>query len=683
MQPTARHPEGTSDNSPDRGESAASFATQLELGMRSVANGMSLASASRWFNIPEAELEARLDEVTAPEPLTQPENPAADRETASESTFRHLSPVPPPAPDEAKPDAPVNRLPSKSPTAPSRRALTVPASTRPVTAARRSGSSSSISLRDAFHVLRRRWFVLVAVAVLGVAGGWLTAPGTSRAPVSYRATHTLIYEPKGNQSFNIQQVALLATSGDVPTRVAARLKLDRTVVRSSVTAVANPDVSTIAITARNAESGEAVLLADVTAEELGRALSAPDQAAYDAQLKDLTGKADAARARLNAIPSGPKNAPDAAAARADVTAAEQALAQFKASTPSPDTQLRTLEAASAAAVQPAGVKAPDSKTGRGLLLGAFGLLAGIAGAFVLERMDSRIRSKSRAEEAFGVPVVAEVPPVGKALQGRLLTRTDATSPFIEAYRGLRTYVALWAPEIGEDDGHRVLLVSSPGASEGKTTTVAHLAAMLAELGRSVIVISADLRRPRIHQYFNLPAGPGLVDELAASPDGPDFSGLDQPTSVRGVRLVPSGPPVNDPAPLLEHAAELVRATRSLADFVLIDCPPLLVANDAVEMARHADGVLLVARSGATPIEAAERSAELLERLEIPVVGAVLVGSEAVSNASKYYTSRYYAEPERAGRFRRRHGGGNGRGPSDGPTSAPSSVGTKPPAAGEP
>ena len=149
--------------------------------------------------------------------------------------------------------------------------------------------------------------------------------------------------------------------------------------------------------------------------------------------------------------------------------------------------------------------------------------------------------------------------------------------------------------------------------------------------------------------------------------------------------MPSGPSVNNPAPLLEHAAVLIRATRPLADFVLIDCPPLLVANDAVEMARHADGVLLIARSGATPVEAAERSAELLERLEIPVVGTVLVASDAVSNASRYYTSRYYAEPERTGFLRRRPSGGNGQSPATetptGPEAKSTAVEQTPPIGG--
>jgi capsular exopolysaccharide synthesis family protein len=519
-----------------------------------------------------------------------------------------------------------------------------------------------MSLRDSVQVLRRRLLIVLVLVILGAAAGWVSAPGKAAGQVTYRATHTVIYQPRGNQTYNIEQVALLATSGDVPSRVAARLKLDRATVRSAVSAVASTDVSTIAITGRSADPALAVSLADVTADELSAEIAGPDQAAYDAQINQLTGAVDAARAHLNALPA--RDTAGQASARAELDTAQQALQHYQSSTPAPATQLVTLENASPAAVKPAGVKAPNSKTGRALLLGIFGLLVGLGGALALERFDSRIRSKSRAEEAFGAPVVAEVPPIAKALQGRLLTRTDATSPFIEAYRGLRTYVALWAPEADEDDGHRVILVTSPGAGEGKTTTVAHLAAMLAELGRSVVVISADLRRPRIHGYFDQAEGPGLVEALAASVV-PEFGELARPTSVRNVRLVPSGRPVNNPAPLLEHAAELVRATRPLADFVLIDCPPLLVANDAVELARHADGVLMVARSGATPVEAAGRSAELLERLEIPVVGTVLVASDAVSNASRYYTSRYYAEPERSGLLRRRHSGGSGQAPADG------------------
>jgi capsular exopolysaccharide synthesis family protein len=508
---------------------------------------------------------------------------------------------------------------------------------------------NAMTFRDFVQVLRRRLLVLAAGLILGALIGWLTAPG--QAPVqSFRATATLIYEEHGGQGYNIGQVALLASSGGVPSRVAARLNKDRAEVRAAVSASASAEVATITITGRSADPAGAVSLADITAEELVAEIAQRDQAVFDVEFRRQTSAVETARNRLNAV--APKNVEEQAVARGELTAAERALEAFRVAGPA-KSQLRTLEKASPVAVGPDGVRAPGSKPVRAGLLGGLGLLAGMAGAVSLDRMDGRIRSKRTAESAFGSPVVTEVPAIPKSSQGQLLTRTDPASAFVEAYRGLRTYVALWAPASGVDDGHRVIVVTSPGAGEGKTTTVAHLAAMLAEVGRSVLVISADLRRPRLQEYFDRSCEPGLVDVVSGRPDAPVFSDLDLSTPVRGVRFVPSGPAVENPASVLEHAADLVALVRDMADFVLIDTPPLLMAYDAAEFARHADGVLLVARSGRTPIEAAERTAEILQRLEVPVVGAVLVGSDAGGAAYRYYGSRYYAEPERAGRLRRR------------------------------
>lgn len=587
----------------------------------SVARGMSLAAVARYFNVTEAELR---------ELLGDPGHEAAGEPAPAEDVKVPSAPAPRPAPARPRP--------------------TVHVSTPAVSTNRRPSSRPNMGVRDFFRLLHRRLVILVVALIVGVAAGWMTAPGATERPVTFRATHTLIYEPQGKQSYTIEQVALLATSGEVPSRVATRLQLDRAQVRSALAAVAEAEVGTISVTARSSTPERAVSLADATAEELSAEIAKRDQVTIDAEAKRLSENVESARRRLNAVPA--KDAQEQTTARAELQAAQKALLEYQSSAP-PKSQLRTLEQATASAAGSPGVQAPDSKPVRAGLLGALGLLVGIAGAFALDRLDSRIRSKERAEEAFGVPVVAEVPRIPKASQGQLLARTDPSSSFVEAYRGLRTYVALWAPEADRADGHRVLVVTSPAPSEGKTTTTAHLAAMLAEIGRTVLVVSADLRRPRVHEYFEQPVGPGLVEALAAKDGPPTFTGLDRPTSVRGVRLVPSGAALENPAPLFEHAGDLVESVRGLADFVLIDAPPLLVANDAIEMARYADGVLLVARAGETAIEAAERSAELLERLAIPVVGSVLVASEAASSASRYYASHYYSEPERTGRGRRR------------------------------
>jgi capsular polysaccharide biosynthesis protein len=395
-----------------------------------------------------------------------------------------------------------------------------------------------MSFRDSLQVVRRRLLVVVAALVLGATVGWVSASGETHRKTTFRATHTLIYEAHGGQNYNLEQIALLATSGAVPSRVAARLAMDRGQVRAAVSASADAQVATISVTGRSSDGSRAVQIADVTAQELVAELLGRDQAVYDTEINRLTDQVNAARDRLTRtrVPA------EQAAARADIDAAERALQQYRQIPGPPKAQLRTLEAATASPLRSAGVQAPNSKPVRALLLGGVGLLIGLAGAFALDRLDTRIRSKSRAEEAFGLPVVAEVPPIPKNSQGQLLTRQHATSPAMEAYRALRTYVALWAPETGEDDGRRVIVVTSPAAGEGKTTTVAHLAAMLAEIGRSVVVVSADLRRPRLHQFFERSGAPGLADVLAGTPGAPAFDDLNLATPVRGVRLVPSGPP---------------------------------------------------------------------------------------------------------------------------------------------
>lgn len=629
----------------------------LEVAARSVADGASLATVAGWFNVPEWRLHQWIASGAA--------QPAANGDAPGLKS---------PAVDEVRSVSPaVTETPPVRPAVTTRR----PSAVRPtppvyspeptVGTARRSHQASSMGVRGSFQVLRRRFPIVVVALVLGASAGWFTAPGITRRVTTFRATHTLIYESAGARSYNIEQVALLATTGEVPSRVAARLKMDRGQVRSAVSAVATAEVGTIAISGRSSAPDQAELLADVTAEELGVELAGRSQGAVDAELSRLRGLLEAARGRLNAIP--PKNTAERTSAQAEVQSTERTLQQFQMAQTA-KSELRSLEAASATAVSAAGVQAPNSKSVRAGLLGILGLLAGIGAAFALDRLDRRIRSKATAEEAFGVPVVAEVPRIPKASHGQLLARTQPSSPFVEAYRGLRTYVALWAPDGHDDDGHRVIVVTSPSAAEGKTTTVAHLAAMLAEIGRSVVVVSADLRRPRIHEFFDRPATPGLVNVLAATPGGPTFDDLDLSTSVRGVQFVPSGPPIENPAPLLEHAGDLLRAARKMADFVLVDTPPLLVANDAVDLARYADGVLLVAHAGKTTIEAAEHSAEILGRLEIPSVGVVLVASEEASSASRYYASRYYAEPERKGRRGRRADENNGQGPASETASRP-------------
>jgi Mrp family chromosome partitioning ATPase len=422
-----------------------------------------------------------------------------------------------------------------------------------------------MTLRHHFNVMRRWRSVIVAGVLIGAIVGWVSAGEVPPRTTTFEATHTLILRPGTGRFSDFNRLAAVATLGAVPSRVAARLGINRRVVQSKVSVYLPPNGS-VSITGRSADRAQAEALANLTAEEL---------------IVELGG---------------------------------------------PTAPVSTLEPAVAKPVVSSEIEGPSSRPSRALLLGAFGLLLGLGAAFVVDRFDDRVRSKARAEQVLGVPVVSEIPQIARGDRERLLIGTEHSS-FMEAYRRLRAAVVRWMSSTGEADGHRIIVVASATGGEGTTTTVAHLAAALGEVGRSVVAISADLRHPRLHLYFDKAREPGLTDILRGAPDTRRLTDLNLVTTARGVRFVASGQPVRNPSPLLDRIDDHLRDARGMGDFVLIDAPALLTTSDGADLARHADGVLLVVRSGWTSVRAAARSVELLERLRIPVLGAVLVGSD--------------------------------------------------------
>ena len=290
-------------------------------------------------------------------------------------------------------------------------------------------------------------------------------------------------------------------------------------------------------------------------------------------------------------------------------------------------------------------------------IGAFvGLIFGIVLVLVLDRVDPRIRTKADTEEAFGWPVIGEIPAFSRRDRSHtvLIASDEPRSRGAEAFRVLRSallfaeasettaddhpiFASTPEPTAGDgaDDtgGHRgqVIMVTSPGPSEGKTTTAANLAAILAETGRSVLVVNCDFRRPRVHLHL----------------DGADETRKVVDTKVPGVKLVTQvldNPQDANPAEVVRVQRQVIRNAREMFDIVLLDTAPILTTNDATEVLNIADQVVIVAKAGKTHREAADRAAELLERRNAPVVGAVLVGATDIPNARYYY---YGGDEQRA------------------------------------
>ncbi len=300
-----------------------------------------------------------------------------------------------------------------------------------------------------------------------------------------------------------------------------------------------------------------------------------------------------------------------------------------------------------------GIQAPRSPWVRAGLAAALGLLLGLALALVLERFDTKIRTRRRAEELFDLPVLAEIPVMLRRERSGVAVATNPMGRSADAFRLLAASVAgAWAADHGPaaaGNGHgsgrggmpTTILVTSAGPGDGKTSVSANIAAVFGELGKKVTVLSCDLRRPAVHRLFGVPIGPGLTEVLNGSE--PRLRAV--LTEVANVWLVPSGRTTSSPGRALGSVRmqEVVAEVAGRADVVILDCSPVLVASDIAPLLPHVDAVLLVARAGKTRAELAERTTDVLRRLAAPVVGVALNGAREISMPTSY--RHYYDAPK--------------------------------------
>lgn len=218
----------------------------------------------------------------------------------------------------------------------------------------------------------------------------------------------------------------------------------------------------------------------------------------------------------------------------------------------------------------------------------------------------------------------------------LIMERDPKSPVSEAFRTLRTNLQF----VRLDSPLKSVVVTSAIPGEGKSTVAANLAIAMAQGGKSVILVDADLRRAKQHQLFNLPNKVGLTNLLLGT------AGLEalQGTSVQGLKVLTSGVLPPNPAELL-GSSEMVRVIEQLeaqADLVIFDAPPLMAVTDAAVLGAKVSGVLLVYRLGKTARDGIARARRLLENANARILGVVANGDRP-DGRSGYYYYYYYDE----------------------------------------
>ncbi len=269
-----------------------------------------------------------------------------------------------------------------------------------------------------------------------------------------------------------------------------------------------------------------------------------------------------------------------------------------------------------------------------------GLVLGVGLALLFEHMDNTIKTPEDVKAHLGLPFLGMIPEVAPNP-----TPDEAPAPFIlrdphsavaEAYRVLRTNLIFSSAETTG----RVLMVSSASPGEGKTTTVANLAAALAENGAKVLAVEADLRRPTIHQHFGVQKTPGLSDLIVGKSP---ISQAVQGTRVPRLSILPCGYLPPNPAELLgsESMRDIVLALRKRYDWILIDAPPILAMADTPVLCPHVDGIVLVVWAETCARPALERAVDQVKRVGGRITGVVLNKVDLDRNA--YYYSQYYGE----------------------------------------
>lgn len=260
------------------------------------------------------------------------------------------------------------------------------------------------------------------------------------------------------------------------------------------------------------------------------------------------------------------------------------------------------------------------------------LLVGVGIVLALEHLDDTVKSAEQVTALTGLPVLGRITQFDRLGSQRELLQAAhrPRSTVAEAYRAARTALS-YAIDLGRD--RRLIVVTSPGPGDGKTTTIANLAVVFGLAGHRVCVVDTDLRRPALHRLFGLENREGLTNLLLARE--PDFERAIQRSVYANVSLVTSGPRPPNPSELLGSARmqEVLERLKARFDVVLLDSPPVLVVTDASVLATLADGLLIVTRARHTRTTQLQATVEELAQSGRPIAGVII---NRISSADAYY-----------------------------------------------
>ncbi len=270
----------------------------------------------------------------------------------------------------------------------------------------------------------------------------------------------------------------------------------------------------------------------------------------------------------------------------------------------------------------------------------FGLLGGVGLAFLLNLLDNTVRDPEDVGRLTSLANLGVVPSIDiKALPAgtmiELLSHSHRDHSLSEAFRSVRTSLMFSAA----GGAPKLLMVASSVPGEGKSTTTVNLGIVLAHTGASVLLVDADLRKPRLHRVFKVPRGPGLTELLVQE----GVSGVFYATGIDNLTLLTAGTPPPNPAELLSSStsSHLFEELARRYDYVIVDTSPIMGLADPIALSTKVSGVLLVSAAGKVGRSALREAVKRLRAVDATLLGSVLNRVERHSSQYAYYTSYYY------------------------------------------
>ncbi len=488
-----------------------------------------------------------------------------------------------------------------------------------------------LGLKRYLETIRERWIlvavstlVCMAFAILYVAVAQKTYDAEADMLITPVSPDTLPSLPLIRQSADptrdVETASKLVTNVDVAARVKNQLDLSETPqdLLKKVTAEPVAQSNIVAVTAEDSSKVGARNLANAFANQAVAEQTAKLHSEIATQFKGLKASLGGSTA----------------------TADTGTLAELQALSTGPDPSMRVETLADLPQEQ---AKPKPFLTITGGLIA--GLVLGIVAAFAAQILDPRLRREEQLRRRYRLPILARIPKED-ARRDRPLGPRSLSAAAAEAYRTLRATISRTPTEA---KGAQVILITGPSASEGKSTTALNLAASLALTGQEVILIEADLRRPSLASVLDVKPKTGgvvsvlvehtrLTDALVTSPTyGPHLRVLLAEQSGSGWVTDLFSIPAAD---------AMIKDARRLADFVIIDSPPLNEVIDALPLAKQADDVLVVARIGKTRLDKLGQLADLLAESGITPIGFAVIGTPRPGRSEYRYYAEASAERER-------------------------------------